>query len=300
MHKDRRRGGATIARAGLSAIRGRQSFPTAPAIQGRQHEVQARPPLRQGAVERSQLAWAWLHTTGAASYLTAPPKGGPMDETIQSMNMNEATRVTENGPQKGEFYTLSPDMRGSLGHGVVFENKASFPLPTHLSLEQSGSGIKEFSDVPRLRQSQPDQMVNDLDSSFRGYWLVSDPLKELFESIDSEAFSFAKCEFTLYNGSQAAPHYFCEVIREIDALDEEASTVKILTEGYPKGKHYSLAGGASLVFKKEIVGAAHIFRTPYNGGLVICDRLFRDALIEHGFGKGRNSRGVWLSDAADC
>ncbi|MFB9115133.1 imm11 family protein [Xanthomonas arboricola pv. corylina] len=223
-----------------------------------------------------------------------------MDETIQRMNMNEATRVTENGPHKGEFYTLSPDMRGSRGHGVVFENKASFPLPTHLSLEQSGSGIKEFSDVPRLRQSQPDQMVNDLDSSFRGYWLVSDPLKELFESIDSEAFSFAKCEFTLYNGSQAAPHYFCEIIREIDALDEEASTVKILTEGYPKGKHYSLAGGASLAFKKEIVGAAHIFRTPYNGGLVICDRLFRDALIEHGFGKGRNSRGVWLSDAADC
>ncbi|WP_134954700.1 imm11 family protein, partial [Xanthomonas citri] len=128
---------------------------------------------------------------------------------------------------------------------------------------------------------------------------VSEPLKEVFESVDSKAFAFAKCELTLYDGSQAAPHYFCEVIREIDALDEEASTVKILTEGYPKGKHYSLVGGASLVFRRDMLGPAHVFRTPYNGALVICDRLFRDALIEHGFGKARAPRGVWLCDAAD-
>ncbi|MBB5882943.1 hypothetical protein GGR60_002866 [Xanthomonas arboricola] len=223
-----------------------------------------------------------------------------MDETIEPMNMNEAREVAGSRPQRGEFYTLSPDMRGSQGHGVVFENKADFPLPRHLSVEQSSGGIKGFRDIPRLRQAQPDRMVNDLDSSFRGYWLVSDQLKKLFDSIDPEAFSFAKCDFTLYDGSQAAPHYFCEVIREIDALDEQASTVKILTEGYPKGKHYNLAGGASLTFRKEILGSAHVFRTPYNSGLVICDRLFRDALIDHGFGKGRNSRGVWLSDAADC
>ncbi|MEA9482767.1 DUF1629 domain-containing protein [Xanthomonas campestris] len=223
-----------------------------------------------------------------------------MDETNEPMNMNEVRNIKESKPQKGEFYTLSPDMRGSRGHGVVFENEKDFPLPTHLRLEQSGGGIKEFRDAPRLRQSQPDQMVNDLDSSFRGYWLVSEPLKNVFELIDSKAFTFAKCEFTLHDGSQAAPHYFCEVIREIDALDEDTSTVKILTEGYPKGKHYSLAGGASLAFKKEILGTAHLFRTPYNSGLVICDRFFRDALIEHGFGKGRNPRGVWLRDAADC
>lgn len=214
------------------------------------------------------------------------------------MNMNEVRQVAEK-PRKGEFYRLRPDMRGSQGHGVVFENEKNFPLPSHMSLDESGGGIKEFRDTPRLRQSKRDQMVNDLDSSFRGYWLVSEPLKEVFESIDSKGFSFAKCELTLYDGSQAAPHYFCEVIREIDALDEETSTVKILTEGYPKGKHYSLVGGARLAFKKDMLGSAHVFRTPYNGALVICDRLFRDALIEHGFGKARESRGVWLSDAAD-
>lgn len=228
-----------------------------------------------------------------------PARGPQMDETIEPMSLNEVIKIAESKPQKGEFYTLSPDMRGSRGHGVVFENDKNFPLPANLRLEQSGSGIKEFKDVPRLRQSHPDQMVNDLDSSFRGYWLVSETLKNVFESLDPEAFSFAKCEFTLYDGSQAAPHYFCEVIREVDALDEDASVVKILTEGYPRGKHYNLAGGASLIFKKDLLREAHVFRTPYNSGLVICDRFFRDALIKHGFGKGRNSRGVWLRDAAD-
>ncbi|WAT13703.1 imm11 family protein [Xanthomonas fragariae] len=217
--------------------------------------------------------------------------------------MNEATEVqttTKNIPQKGEFYVLGPDMRGSRGHGVVFENENKFPWPPHMHIGPSSAGIKEFKEVPRLRQSRPNDMPSDLDSDFRGYWLVSEPLKQLFESIDPEGFEFASCDFILNDGSKAPAHYLCDIVRVIDAIDEDASKVKILTEGYSKqGKHYSLAGGASLAFRKTVIDSAHIFRTPYNSRLVICDQILRNALVENGFGKPRNSRGVWLIDAAN-
>ncbi|MEA9609080.1 DUF1629 domain-containing protein [Xanthomonas campestris pv. plantaginis] len=41
---------------------------------------------------------------------------------------------------------------------------------------------------------------------------------------------------------------------------------------------YSISGGASLVFKKEVVGGAHIFRQPNSGFDPICDRVMFDAL----------------------
>ncbi|WOB25891.1 DUF1629 domain-containing protein [Xanthomonas dyei] len=222
-----------------------------------------------------------------------------MNETIKFMNMNEVEAPAENTPRKGEFYILIPDVRGGgPGHGITLENKLSIPLPKHISQDASAAGLKDIKETPRLRQGSAVSMPNDLDSSFRGYWLVSEPLKKIFESIDPKAFDFAKCDFILHDGSQAPPHYLCEVVREIDAIDEQSSQVKVLTEGYPKGKFYSLTGGAKLAFRKELVGSSHIFRTPYTADS-FCDRAFRDALIDNGFGEPRNSRGVWLIDAAD-
>ncbi|MBF9172112.1 DUF1629 domain-containing protein [Xanthomonas campestris pv. campestris] len=215
------------------------------------------------------------------------------------MNVNDRDVPTGNAPRKGEFYALSPDARGGgPGNGVILENKMAIPLPEHISIDPNNAGLKDLKERPRLRQGSPNQMPDDLDASFRGYWLVSEPLKTLFESLDPDAFAFAECDFTLFDGSAAPLHYLCEVIREIDAIDIQASSVRILTEGYPNGKHYSLVGGAKLAFSKDVVGSAHIFRTPYTTK-VFCDRLFKDTLIEHGFGKARNSRGVWLIDAAD-
>lgn len=222
-----------------------------------------------------------------------------MDETIGLMNMNDHDLATSNAPQKGEFYVLSPDMRGGgPGHGVVLENEMSVPLPEHVSLDPNKSGLKDLKEKPRLRQGIPNRMPNDLDSSFRSYWLISEPLKNLFEAFDSSAFAFAECDFILLDGSMAPAHYLCEVVREIDAIDLEASTVRVLTEGYPKGKYYSMVGGAKLAFHKDLVGSAHVFRTPY-AAKVFCDRAFRDELIKNGYGKSRKSLGVWLTDAAD-
>ncbi|MCC4605892.1 imm11 family protein [Xanthomonas campestris] len=216
------------------------------------------------------------------------------------MKQAEQTQtIHHNAPKKGEFYILEPDMRGGRGPGVEFENEEAVPFPIYMSQPSERGGLAELKEAPRLRyDSRVGDMPNDLESGFKGYWLVSEPLKQVMQSMDPDGFAFVRCSFLLEDGTEAPPHYLCEVVRILDAIDEAASTVKVLT-GYPNGKYYRLAGGANLAFKKEVIGAAHIFRTPYSSE-AFCDRVFRDALIAHSFGKSPKTRGVWLTDAAFC
>ncbi|MGW8274741.1 DUF1629 domain-containing protein [Xanthomonas axonopodis] len=206
----------------------------------------------------------------------------------------------KNKPKVGEFYVLSSDVRGGgLGHGVVFENEKELRPAGQGIIRPSSGGFPPLSEKPRLRyDKRQGRMPEDLQGGFSGYWLTSEPLKQILESVDPDGFAFVPCEFVMEDGSQGPPYFLCDVVRTLDALDEAASTLKILTEGYPAGKHYSLAGGASLAFIQDVVGTAHVFRTPYNSRLIVCDRVLRDALVESGFGKAPRSRGVWLEDAA--
>lgn len=207
----------------------------------------------------------------------------------------------DNKPKKGEFYILRPDMRGSRGHGVVFENGKALRPPGQGLIRPPGGGFPALKEIPRLRQSRPLDMPNDLDASFEGYWLVSAALKKVFEIMDTDGFAFMPVDFILADGSEGPLHYLCDVIREIDALDEVTSRVKIKYGDYVNGKFYSLAlaEGASLAFKKSVVGSAHVFMTPYTSE-VFCDRVMHDALRENGFGIEPEVRGVWMQDAADC
>ena len=89
----------------------------------------------------------------------------------------------------------------------------------------------------------------------------------------------------------------CVVIRILDAIDENASSAKVLN-GYQNGRYYSLSGGGNLSFKGAEVADAHVFMDIHSGSRVYCDRVLRDALIEHGFGTVINPSGVWIEDAA--
>ncbi|WP_425524693.1 imm11 family protein [Stenotrophomonas maltophilia] len=53
-----------------------------------------------------------------------------------------------------------------------------------------------------------------------------------------------------------------------------------------------LRGGASLAFKRDVIGGSHVFRSPYSGDLVYCDRMFRDAMRDVGIGSDRETRGL--------
>jgi len=73
-------------------------------------------------------------------------------------------------------------------------------------------------------------------------------------------------------------------------VDEEKSRVTIKYH-QDNWKIYSLLGGASLIFKEEIVGTAHIFRMRYLEPQIICDQTFKDVCKEAGL------KGVAFQDA---
>lgn len=67
----------------------------------------------------------------------------------------------------------------------------------------------------------------DLEGGFSGYWLVSERLRRVMEAVDSEAFAFANADYRLADGSKGPTVFLCDVVRVIDALDEQSSQLTI-------------------------------------------------------------------------
>ncbi|WP_349999338.1 DUF1629 domain-containing protein [Stenotrophomonas lacuserhaii] len=210
--------------------------------------------------------------------------------------------MTQTQPQRGEYFLLQPDTtRGGRGHGVVFENVKKLRTPPRMILRPTKGGFPELSETPRLVYS-PDKgdPPQDLEGGISGYWMVSRRLKQVLSQVDPDGFEFVEADYRLSDGTKGPPYYLCDVIRELDALDEVASRLTIEeSDEYPAGKFYDLTGGSSLAFRKDAVGDAHVFRTPYSGRLVFCDRRLRDAIFAAGMGETKDSYGVWFTDAAD-
>lgn len=209
----------------------------------------------------------------------------------------------DNKPKKGEFFILEPDMRrGGPGHGVVFENEKALLTPPRLILWPEGGGFPPLRETPRLvydpKRGPPPE---DLEGGLSGYWLVSERLRDVFQEVDPEGFEFVECDYRLQDGSKGPRYFLCDVVRTLDALDEENSKLTIeISKDFPEGKFYDFAGGSSITFKRNIVGTAHVFHTPYSGDLVFCDETLRNNVKKKGIGVGPGSDGLWFIDAADC
>ncbi|MDO5693610.1 MAG: DUF1629 domain-containing protein [Pseudomonadota bacterium] len=197
-------------------------------------------------------------------------------------------------PPKGRFYTIETDIRGGgKGHGLEIANENKLCAPGRIVMMPPNGNPDQYPEKPHLvHDPKSGRMPRDLEG-LAGIWIVSEQAKQVFESVDPEGFAFTACDFTLSDGSPGPQRYLCGILRTLDALDEEASRLKIKVGDYVNGKYYSLAGGASLVFKEDVVGSAHIFQTPYSGE-TFCTRTFRDAV------KAAGLTGVWLTDAAKC
>lgn len=199
-------------------------------------------------------------------------------------------------PEKGLFYLLLPDIRGGgKGHGLRWANEDALRGPgVHLVPPPNGDPAR-YPEKPRLQyMPKVGAAPRDLES-LAGLWIVAEGLKAVFEAVDPEGFHFAACDVVEADGTPGPDRYLCQVARTLDALDEAASTLTIKTgEDYINGKFYSFSGGARLAFLENVVGAAHVFRTPFSARDTFCDRALRDAVEAAG------TTGVWLIDAADC
>lgn len=106
-------------------------------------------------------------------------------------------------------------------------------------------------------------------------------------------------DYRLADGIKGPRRFLCDVVRELDALDEEVSRLKVkVGDDYVRGKFYSLGGGAILVFRDEVLGQAHVFRLPFNPS-VFCDRMFKGAVHEAGIPDDAELSGISFIDALD-
>ncbi|MEA9565211.1 MULTISPECIES: DUF1629 domain-containing protein [Xanthomonas] len=208
---------------------------------------------------------------------------------------------TQNKPRKGEFFALTLDSRRpGPGHGVVFENEKQLLTPPKRSLRPWAGGFPPLREKPRLiYDPRKGGMPEHLEGTFSGYWLVSQSLKRVFEQVDPLAFEFAETDFLLADGSPGPIHFLCDIVRVLDAVDEENSKLRIeLGDEYVDGKAYNFSGGASLAFRKDVIGSAHIFQLNYSFS-IFCDRVMFDAIRSAGISNDERSGGLWFSDAAD-
>ncbi len=207
----------------------------------------------------------------------------------------------KNAPAAGQHFILRPDARRSgAGHGVVFENRKELLTPPRRILRPDAGGFPVLAQSPRLAHS-PKQgaLPQDLEGGFSGYWLVSERLRNVMMAVDASAFEFVEADYRLADGTVGERRFLCDVVRELDALDEESSTLEIeRSDEFVGGKYYNLLGNIQLSFKRAVVGHAHVFRLPFSG-MAFCDATFKHAVESAGIINRAESNGLWFEDVVN-
>lgn len=202
-----------------------------------------------------------------------------------------------NTPTKGEFYLLMPDLTYAPAPGVVFENEKQLLTPPRVMLKPVRGGFPHLKETPRLVLDPAKGPVpRDLEAGFSGYWLVSERLRKAIAAVDPDGFTFVECDVRNADGSPGPRYFLVDCNRTLDALDEANSEANIeVSDEFVGGKYYDFGEGASLVFRKEVIGQAHVFHLPYSTrSFVICDQVLRQAAIN-----AKATDGLWFTDTAD-
>ncbi|MCL1501490.1 DUF1629 domain-containing protein [Xanthomonas nasturtii] len=209
--------------------------------------------------------------------------------------------TVQSAPKQGEFYFLTPSLEYSPELGVLFENVKQLLVPPRLILRPNEGGFPPLAEKPRLiYDPSKGVMPRDLEAGFSGYWLISERLHRVFSAVDPTGFSFVECDFRMADGSEGPRYLLCDVVRLLDALDEEHSEVEIeISDDFVNGKYYDFTGGAKLAFRKEVIKDSHVLILKYSGDCVFCDHVMRGALREAGAGQDGGLTGLWLRDASN-
>jgi hypothetical protein len=112
-----------------------------------------------------------------------------------------------------------------------------------------------------------------------GRWYISRRAKEVFESLDAGAFDFRRAQTRLLTASgehvEGPEHYVCDVVRFIDALDEQRSPVTVRSRGAVRV--VSMFGDQN-TFRVAQVDGHSVFRPMYSTSHILCTDDFCSAV----------------------
>jgi hypothetical protein len=183
----------------------------------------------------------------------------------------------EPNPQPRQYFEVTDDGT-AVYRAPDFEwvNEKELKVPGYLGLapgpHEQGAGFSPFVAPPRIVFSKKGKRPPLDFNLFGRIWLISDRFKGLLEAFDREAFEFVRTD-TAYDGGtrEGPPFWFCDVIRVLDCLDEDRSTIH-----YQENITWKVyAALAKIVMRPEVVATAHVFRLRYYSGRVLVDDVFR-------------------------
>jgi len=195
-------------------------------------------------------------------------------------------KASSRRPKQRKFYIVSGKKAISRASGFELHNEeALFQGRLPIFVNSPGPrGFRDYPEVPLFIADKRRGRIHwDLEE-FANCWFISDRMKMVLEGFDPGAFAFLKCKVQLPGGSDAPARWLCDVVRVLDALDEERSEanakwygkklVRVATDG---SKYYSAVGREALFFKESAVRSCHIFRMKYSLHSIICDEEMRQA-----------------------
>jgi hypothetical protein len=194
------------------------------------------------------------------------------------MMANPAALKRGRQPKTRKFYKMEMDLRVRGRAGYRLENEDVLLHGQRLLSPPTGQrGFPDYPEPPRfLFDKELGHFPRDLELC-HSFWLISHRMKTVLETVDPEDLALLGCEVRLPDGEPGPVSWLCDVLRVLDAVDEAASRLQIKYLPQYNAKTYQLAGGANLVFKEDVVGAAHIFRLAHLSPAVFCDQQIKDA-----------------------
>jgi hypothetical protein len=163
--------------------------------------------------------------------------------------------------------------------GIKFLNKellTKFCGRVTLGPPPGKRGFLDYPEAPKLLiDKKLGRPPGDLEAFF-AYWLISSKTKSIFEALDRDAFAFCKCETSLPDGAEGPEYWLCDVLPELDAVDEKNSLIKI--EKFEDGSHaYVFVGFYDVKLREDIIEDHKIFRLLHAGNFIICNDDFKNS-----------------------
>jgi|EndMetStandDraft_5_1072996.scaffolds.fasta_scaffold115293_2 hypothetical protein len=178
-------------------------------------------------------------------------------------------------PKAPKLYRVGLDFRIHTPPGLEMENFTALGVGRVLLSPRGKRSFPPLAETPRLLIDKSLGRPPVDWELFHDFWLVSDRMKRVLESVDREGVAFLRCETRSLRGTAPA-YWLCDIVRKLDVIDEEKSNVEILEDG-TDFRRYSGMAVSSFVFREEAIGSAHIFRPRFLETRVICDQTMKDA-----------------------
>jgi uncharacterized protein DUF1629 len=186
---------------------------------------------------------------------------------------SKAAPKTARAPRKRQrkFYVIESAWAGDFPYRIL--NDGVFADGTSLlDLPKEGRGFRQTIEPPIFHfiGQRPERDF----WRYTFYWFISDRMKAFLEQFDPAAFEFLKCEIKLPDGTSGPVRWLCDVVRVVDALDEEKSR-DIFIETDTAGQKYYLIGSGTFAFNEDAVGPHHVFLMRYSHKYVVGDEEFK-------------------------